>query len=43
MAKYLNNIRIENARELLSSSNLTVAEIADQVGYFDAKYFFTAV
>lgn len=39
MAKYLNNIRIENARELLSSSNLTVAEIADQVGYFDAKYF----
>lgn len=39
MAKYLNNIRIQKAKELLSSSDLTVMEIADRVGYFDAKYF----
>ncbi len=39
MAKYLNNIRIQKAKELLSSTDLTVMEIADRVGYFDAKYF----
>lgn len=39
MAKYLNNIRIQKSKELLRSTNLSVMEIADQVGYFDAKYF----
>lgn len=39
MAKYLNNIRIQKAKELLSSSDLTIMEIADCVGYFDSKYF----
>ncbi len=39
MAKYLNNIRIRKAKELLKSTDLQVMEIADQVGYFDAKYF----
>ncbi len=39
MAKYLNNIRIRKAQELLKSTDLQVMEIADQVGYFDAKYF----
>lgn len=39
MAKYLNNIRIRKAKELLRSTELQIQEIADQVGYFDAKYF----
>ena len=39
MAKYLNNIRIRKAQELLKSTDLQVMEIADQVGYFDSKYF----
>ena len=39
MARYLNNLRIEKAKELLRSTDLQVMEIADQVGYFDSKYF----
>lgn len=39
MVKYLNNIRIRKACELLTSTDLQIMEIADQVGYFDAKYF----
>lgn len=39
MAKYLNNIRIRKAKELLRTTDLQIQEIADQVGYFDSKYF----
>lgn len=39
MAKYLNNIRIREAKELLKSTSLQIQEIADRVGYFDSKYF----
>lgn len=39
MAKYLNNIRIRKAQELLKSTDLQIQEIADRVGYFDSKYF----
>lgn len=39
MTKYLNQIRIRKARELLRTTDLQVQEIADRVGYFDAKYF----
>lgn len=39
MAKYLNTIRIRKSQELLRSTDLQVMEIADRVGYFDAKYF----
>lgn len=39
MAKYLNNIRIRKAKELLKSTDLQIQEIADRVGYFDSKYF----
>ena len=36
---YLQEIRINTARDLLKTSNLTVGEIADKVGYQDTSYF----
>ncbi len=37
--EYLQNIRMENAKELLQTSNLNIAEIMHQVGYNDARHF----
>lgn len=37
--QYLQHIRIENARELLKTSNLSIAEVAFSVGYPDNSYF----
>lgn len=37
--KYLLNKRLEKASELLLSSNLSIAEIADKVGYSDPNHF----
>lgn len=37
--QYLQSLRIDHAKELLKQSNLTVAEVADMVGYQDASYF----
>lgn len=39
LLQYLQQVRLDNARELLRSSNLSVAEIAFSVGYPDASYF----
>ncbi|WP_027329147.1 GlxA family transcriptional regulator [Marinimicrobium agarilyticum] len=39
--EYLQEIRINNARDLLKTSNLTIGEIADKVGYQDTGYFTT--
>ncbi len=36
---YLNGIRIEKAKELLIFSDLSIAEIANQVGFTDQSYF----
>jgi len=36
---YLLNIRMEKAKEMLRSSNETIAAIAEQVGYKDSRYF----
>lgn len=36
---YLQNIRLNNAKELLRTSNLAIAEVAAQCGYQDASYF----
>lgn len=36
---YLNNIRIEKAKELLIHSDLSLAEIGSQVGFADQSYF----
>jgi transcriptional regulator GlxA family with amidase domain len=37
--KYLHEMRLNNAKELLQSSNLSVTEIAYKVGYNDMSYF----
>ncbi|MBC7325574.1 MAG: response regulator [Moorella sp. (in: Bacteria)] len=36
---YLTRVRLKAARELLLNTNLPVAEIAERVGYRDARYF----
>lgn len=36
---YLQQLRIQQARELLQTSNLSVGEIASQIGYDDTSYF----
>jgi len=36
---YLQETRIEHAKELLKQSNLTISEVADMVGYQDTSYF----
>ena len=38
-AKYIEKIRIAKAKELLCSSNLSIAEISSIVGYKDPYYF----
>jgi YesN/AraC family two-component response regulator len=37
--KHLNNVRLKVAKQLLISSNLTIEEISNQVGYSNANYF----
>jgi transcriptional regulator GlxA family with amidase domain len=37
--QYLQQVRLDNARELLRSSNLCIAEIAFSTGYPDTSYF----
>lgn len=39
MVNYLNGVRIRRAQELLVDSDLQIQEIADEVGFFDTKYF----
>jgi two-component system response regulator YesN len=36
---YLVNVRMERAKDLIRSSNETIAAIADEVGYKDARHF----
>lgn len=38
-ARYLINVRMDEAKELLRETNLSVAEICRRVGYNDAKHF----
>ncbi|MEQ8952530.1 MAG: helix-turn-helix domain-containing protein, partial [Gammaproteobacteria bacterium] len=37
--QYLQTLRIEHAKDLLKQTNLSIAEVADRVGYQDASYF----
>lgn len=36
---YITNMRMNKARELLSSGNIKLSEISDMIGYSDASYF----
>jgi len=36
---YLQNLRLNNARELLRTSNLSINEVAAQAGYHDSSHF----
>lgn len=38
-AKYVNRIRMEEAKRLLRETNLPVTEICNRVGYYDLKHF----
>lgn len=40
LSKYLNNYRIEQAKKLLTETNLVVAEIGFKVGYQNQAYFY---
>jgi transcriptional regulator GlxA family with amidase domain len=37
--EYLQNLRLNNAKELLRTSNLTIAEVAESCGYQNSSYF----
>ncbi len=37
--EYLNKIRIENAKQMLKSSEYTISEICEKSGYLDQSYF----
>ncbi|HHY83317.1 MAG TPA: response regulator [Clostridiales bacterium] len=39
IVQYLNDYRIEKAKELLKSNGIKLADIADQVGFGDVNYF----
>ena len=39
--KYITDLRIENAKALLNSGDITVVEAAERSGFYDAKYFST--
>lgn len=36
---YLQGLRVEEGRDLLSNSNLTIAEVSEKVGYQDSSHF----
>ena len=37
--KYIKNVRMEKARELLMGTNMKISEICEQVGYGSVSYF----
>ena len=39
MVSYLNQIRIDRARELLENPGIKIKDIANMVGFEDEKYF----
>ena len=38
---YIINCRIDKAKELLESTEMTAKEIAEEIGYYDNRYFYT--
>ena len=39
-SEYLQNIRLKKAKTMLLETNLSVSEIAEQVGYHNKGYFY---
>lgn len=39
LVEYLTHIRIQNAKQLLMDKNRNIADISDEVGFVDVKYF----
>lgn len=39
LVEYIQTVRIDHAKELLGNPDLSIADIADRVGYGDVKYF----
>ena len=39
-SEYLQDIRLKKARQLLEETDLSVADIAEQVGYHNKGYFY---
>jgi two-component system, response regulator YesN len=39
-SSYLNNIRIERAKELLANSQMKVSEVSEKVGFLDPSHFY---
>ena len=37
--KYIKNLRMEKARELLTGTNMKISEICERVGYSNLSYF----
>ncbi|QCX33986.1 helix-turn-helix domain-containing protein [Caloramator sp. E03] len=42
LSTFINEVRFENARKLLETTNLSVIEIAEKVGFTNSNYFYTA-
>ncbi|SKA75383.1 transcriptional regulator, AraC family [Caloramator quimbayensis] len=42
LSTFINEVRFENAKKLLETTDLTVAEIAERVGFSNNNYFYTA-
>lgn len=40
LTRYINKVRIENAKNLLVTDDMTIRELADYCGFSDEKYFF---
>lgn len=39
VTKYITDVRLNEARHMLSSGKMTVGEVADEVGFYDQSYF----
>jgi len=41
ISQYINEIRMEKAKELLETSNLSISDILEKIGWYNTKYFFS--
>ncbi|MDI3311556.1 MAG: AraC family transcriptional regulator [Thermoanaerobacterium sp.] len=41
ISEYINEIRMEKAKELLETSDLNISDILERIGWYNTKYFFS--